>query len=94
LGPLDRDAESFFDPAVAYDKRLFGEYRYGLMGSAWLQLNAFAEAVECFDRAGALADDPIEYRAKATLARTRLSRAQADVTERSPTWMSVNRGHD
>jgi tetratricopeptide (TPR) repeat protein len=78
-GPLDRDAERFFDPAIAYDKQLFGEYRHGLMGSAWLRLNAFAEAAECFDRAAALADDPIEYRAKATLARTRLAKAGADL---------------
>jgi hypothetical protein len=72
-GPLDHDPEHFFDPAAAYEKRLFGEFRYGLMGGAWFRQGAFAEATECFERAAAMAEDPTEYRAKAVAARTRLS---------------------
>jgi len=62
------DADSFVDPLMAYDKRIFGEWALELKGAALLQLGRRAEAADAFRRAGGLAPDNPVYRFKAIAA--------------------------
>ncbi len=62
------DADSFIDPLMAYDKRIFGEWAFELKGAALLRLGRRAEAAEAFRRAGAFAPDNTAYRFKAIAA--------------------------
>lgn len=66
------DADSFIDPLVAYDKRIFGEWALELKGAALLRLGRRAEAADVFRRAGELAPDNPAYRFKAIAAAGRL----------------------
>ncbi|MGB3417849.1 MAG: glycosyltransferase family 2 protein [Mesorhizobium sp.] len=62
------DADSFIDPLMAYDKRIFGEWALDLKGAALLRLGRRAEAADAFRRAGELAPDDPAYRFKAIAA--------------------------
>ncbi len=62
------DADSFFDPLMAYDKRIFGEWALELKGAALLRLGRRTEAADAFRRAGELAPDNPAYRFKAIAA--------------------------
>lgn len=79
---LDHDPETFFDPAISYGKSLFGEDRLSLLGSARFRLGDYGEAARCFEAAAACTDDPLEYRAKAALARARASHVVEDAGHR------------
>jgi glycosyltransferase involved in cell wall biosynthesis len=59
------DAESFADPLVAYDKRLFGEWAHDLLGAAYVRMGRLDLAASAFASASALAPDNLAYRAKA-----------------------------
>jgi tetratricopeptide (TPR) repeat protein len=70
LGGLTRhDPETFFDPHLAYQRRLFGEHAHSLLGSALFRLRKYSGAAESFERATADATEPLEYQTKARLAR-------------------------
>lgn len=76
-GVLDRDPETFFDPAIGYRKSIFGADRLSLLGSALFRLGRYAEAAGSFEAAAATTDeDATEFRAKAALARARASRSR------------------
>lgn len=62
------DADSFIDPLMAYDKRIFGEWALDLRGAALLRLGRRAAAADAFRRAGELAPDNPAYRFKAIAA--------------------------
>lgn len=59
------DGETFEDPLVAYDKRIFGEWAHDLMGAACARLGRRADAGEAFRRAAILSPDNLAYRTKA-----------------------------
>ncbi|MEL6819557.1 MAG: glycosyltransferase [Pseudomonadota bacterium] len=61
------DAESFFDPLAAYDKRIFGEWSNALLGDAHFMSGDKEKASLAYGRATALAPDVQEYRVKAAL---------------------------
>lgn len=58
------DAETILDPITAYDKRIFGEWAFDLMGAAHARLGQRPEAAAAFGRAAQLAPDNRAYRAK------------------------------
>lgn len=62
------DTDSFIDPLMAYDKRIFGEWALDLKGAALLRLGRRAEAADAFRRAGELAPGNPAYRFKAIAA--------------------------
>lgn len=62
------DADTFMDPLMAYDKRIFGEWAFELKGAALLRLGRRPEAAEAFRRAGGFAPDDPAYRFKAIAA--------------------------
>jgi glycosyltransferase involved in cell wall biosynthesis len=74
LGEID--AEIFFDPLIAYDRRTFSLWPHALMGVANMRLGCFAEAEAAFTRAAASRDaspeEGIEYFAKAQVAAARM----------------------
>ena len=59
------DAETIADPVTAFDKRIFGEWAYDLMGAAYARLGQRAEAAAAFGRAAQIAPGNPAYRAKA-----------------------------
>lgn len=59
------DAETFEDPLVAYDKRIFGEWAHDLMGAAYARMGHRDKAAEAFGRAALLAPENLAYRTKA-----------------------------
>jgi tetratricopeptide (TPR) repeat protein len=59
------DAETIADPVTTFDKRIFGEWAFDLMGAAHARLGQRAEAAAAFGRAARLAPDNPAYRAKA-----------------------------
>ncbi|MEO1702424.1 MAG: glycosyltransferase [Pseudomonadota bacterium] len=61
------DADNFFDPLAAYDKRVFGEWAYGLLGDAHLMLGDKELALDAFNSAVELNPDCQEYRVKAAI---------------------------
>lgn len=73
---LAMDAETVFDPRMAYEKSLFGADTLGLLGSAWFGLGAFETAQSCFERAAACAAEPREFLVKAQLAKAKLAKSQ------------------
>lgn len=79
LKPLEGlDADTFFDPKVAYARSLFSEDIPALMGSACFHLGRYGEAAAYFEQA--LKSDPasIEYRAKLALCQHRQSKVLKD----------------
>jgi Glycosyl transferase family 2/Tetratricopeptide repeat len=73
LLPLD-DPESFIDPDMAYDLRVFGEWAYALIGLAEFRQRRFSEAHDAFMAAAARSPDGDAYRAKAAVAAARAKR--------------------
>lgn len=59
------DAETFQDPLVAYDKRIFGEWSLDLLGAAYARMGRRDEAAQAFSRAAQLAPGNLAYRVKA-----------------------------
>ncbi len=72
------DADTFFDPKVAYARTLFSEDIPALTGSACFHLGRYGEAAAHFEQA--LNADPgsLEYRAKLALCRHRQSQVLKD----------------
>jgi glycosyltransferase involved in cell wall biosynthesis len=64
-------APGIFDPAMAFDLRIFGEFAEELRGWACFRLGRFAESAAAYARAAELTDDNLAYRAKAAVALTR-----------------------
>jgi tetratricopeptide (TPR) repeat protein len=76
LGRLLReDGETFYDPLVAYDRRIFGELSHQLAGVALLRLGRTGEAAEAFERAAAEAPDDLGQRSRAVAVRAMAARA-------------------
>ena len=59
------DADAFVDPMVAYDKRVFGEWAYHLLGAVYVRLGRRSEAGAAFRQAALLAPESLVYRVKA-----------------------------
>jgi tetratricopeptide (TPR) repeat protein len=78
LATLERlTAESpdvFHDRYMAYDKRIFREFAYDLIGVARLRLEQFEQAAVAFKKAAAAAPDNLAYRAKAAAMLGRAAR--------------------
>ncbi len=60
------DAETLFDPMVAYDKRIFGEWAWDLIGAYSVRNGDRDGARAAYSRAAELAPDNLAYRAKAS----------------------------
>ena len=72
LGPvLAHAGEDFFDRYLAYEKSLFAEDSFGLMGAAHFKAGDMAKAAECYSMAFKHAPGSVEYRAKLALCSTR-----------------------
>jgi tetratricopeptide (TPR) repeat protein len=71
------DAASFEDKHIAYDRRIFSELAFDLVGVASLRLGRFAEAKAAFESAAASAcgQDQLRYRAKAAAAAAKAGRS-------------------
>jgi tetratricopeptide (TPR) repeat protein len=63
------DVDTFVDPLLSYDRRIFSEYAPDMMGVALLRMGRRAEAADAFERAAKAAPDNLAYRAKATAVR-------------------------
>ncbi len=59
------DAETYRDPDLSYDHRIFGAYAYDLMGFAALRMGRQDEAASAFARAAKASPDDPSYRVKA-----------------------------
>jgi tetratricopeptide (TPR) repeat protein len=71
MSRLSEDPKTFFDPAVAYHKALFGEDRFALLAGLSFAEGAFEEAADWFDKAAAVAPMTQEYGVKSALSRSR-----------------------
>jgi tetratricopeptide (TPR) repeat protein len=67
------DANTFVDPLTAYDKRIFGEWAFDLLGAAYARLGRRDEAAGAFARAASLAPGNLGYRVKAAAFSARKS---------------------
>lgn len=67
-GLLLDDPQEFYDPDVAYDLRIFGEWAYELIGVAQFRLERFSDAREAFLAAAARSPDPSQHSARALVA--------------------------
>lgn len=76
---FNHDANTFFDPEIAYDKKLFGEDKYGLLGSAWFKLGEYTKAAEYFDQAAQIAENPREFTLKSALSRARFKASEINI---------------
>jgi tetratricopeptide (TPR) repeat protein len=76
------DAETFYDPLVAYDKRIFGELAHQLSGVALLRLGQVEDAASAFERAAAAAPDDLGHRSRATAIRAMAERAPSAADRR------------
>ena len=72
-----RDPDTFFDPALAFDRRIFGEFAYDLIGLALFREHRFEEAAAAWLEAAARASDGVSYRSKAAVAAGRAAPGQA-----------------
>lgn len=78
IGPvLAHVGTDFFDPCLAYEKSLFAEDTYALMGAAHFRAGDFDEAAGCYARALEYAPGSIEYRTKKALCENRRAASQA-----------------
>ena len=59
------DEETYYDPLIAYDKRIFGEWAHVLLGGVHVRMGDREKAAECYRRAAEFAPDSQEYRVKA-----------------------------
>ncbi len=69
------DPESYSDPEVAVEKRLFGELAQAALGNCHFQLGHYVEAAACFAAAAAADPGAVEYRVKRQLAESRVGAA-------------------
>jgi tetratricopeptide (TPR) repeat protein len=70
LAALTReDAATFCDPALSYDRRIFGSFAHDLTGVALLRMGRRAEAAAAFLRAAAAEPDNPAFRIKAMALR-------------------------
>jgi hypothetical protein len=65
------DAETYCDPRLAYDARLFGLFAYEGLGLCHFRCGAFAESAAWYARAEAVAADPLPSRTRRRLAEAR-----------------------
>lgn len=70
--------EEFFDPETSFQKSIFREDSYGLLGSAYFMMDRFEDAEACFQLAVDHSGGDQEYVAKAALSS---ARAKACVTQ-------------
>jgi len=68
------EPESFFDPDIAYDLRVFGEWAYDLIGLAQFRAGQFEEARDSFLAAASRTPDGEHHRVRAGLAAARARR--------------------
>jgi tetratricopeptide (TPR) repeat protein len=68
------DARAFFDPAIAYDERIFGVWAFDALGLCCWRLGRYAESASWYARAEAASPGDGQYRAKRRLAEARLGR--------------------
>jgi tetratricopeptide (TPR) repeat protein len=68
------EPESFFDPDMAYDLRIFGEWAYDLIGLARFRAGQFEEARLSFLAAASRSPAPEAHRARAAVAAARARR--------------------
>lgn len=66
--------ESFFDPDMAYDLRIFGEWAYDLIGLAQFRSGHYEEARLAYLAAASRSPAPEEHRARAAVAAGRARR--------------------
>ena len=71
------DASTYYDPRMSFDRGIFGEFAWGLIGLALFRLDRFGEAAEAYERAAELAEEPLAYRTKAIAAIGRVRRVSA-----------------
>ena len=74
---VGESAETFHDPLVAYDRRIFGELSHQLIGVALLRMGRVGEAADAFERASAAAPDDVGQRARAVATRAIADKAAA-----------------
>jgi len=67
------DPEEFFDPETSFQKSLFRQDSYGLLGSAYFMMKQFKEAEKYFQLAADHSDGNLEYVSKAALSRAHSS---------------------
>ncbi len=63
--------EDFFDIRIAYQKNLFEDACYGVLGSAHFKSGNYTDAARCFDKALTYSPDSLEYKAKKALCESR-----------------------
>jgi tetratricopeptide (TPR) repeat protein len=72
MSQIAEDADTFFDPSLAYHKSLFGEDRFAFLAALSFEEGAFKEAAKWFDQAAKASSMKQEYVVKSTLARSRI----------------------
>lgn len=77
--PLE-EPESFFDPDVAYDLRIFGEWVYDLIGLAHFRSGHYEKARDAYLTAAQHSPAHREYRARAAVAAARARRQSMAAT--------------
>ncbi len=61
------DPVTFFDPRIAFDRRIFGEFAEELRGLAWFRLGRYAEAADVYQRLFEATGD-VSHRVRSDLA--------------------------
>jgi hypothetical protein len=69
---LSHDPATFFDPSMAFDLRIFGEFASELKGWACFRLGRFQDSAEAYSHAAAVSGDNLIYRVKAAAAAGRI----------------------
>lgn len=75
---LDVGVDGALSTALSYDVRIFGEWPLHLRGNCLFGLGRYGEAAEAYGAASALAPGVLDYRVKASLARSREAASAAD----------------
>lgn len=70
------DPEEFFDPDTSFQKSIFRQDSYGLLGSAYFMMNRFTDAEKYFQLAADHSQGELEYVSKAALCRARSTAAK------------------
>jgi glycosyltransferase involved in cell wall biosynthesis len=72
---IRHDPNSVSNPYLAYDRRIFGEFAFDLIGVSLLRLGRYAEAKDAFERAAASASeqDILQYQVKASAAAAKMA---------------------
>jgi glycosyltransferase involved in cell wall biosynthesis len=77
------DAETFVDPLVSYDRRIFGDAAQQLAGVALLRMGRIGEAANSFERAAQTKPGDLGHRARAIAIRAVAERSGAIRNESS-----------